>query len=226
MAKIDLNKALFFDIETHRGVEWEQLTPAMQTAFINHYFDSETYRTPKDHYSEIAGLHAEFSHVICVVFGFINPATNQFTTFEAHGPDENKILDFCEKVFTGYGNGGYYLVGHNIYGCDIPYMVKRYIINHRPVPDFINSYGQKPWDMVHVDSQDLWKFGSWSRVSLEMICAALNIPCKTDEIGGKNLYTYDLDEMPWDQLVHYCTEDVVSNYQMVKTILDYYDTSD
>jgi hypothetical protein len=59
-----------------------------------------------------------------------------------------------------------------------------------------------------------------------MICAALNIPCKTDEIGGKNLYTYDLDEMPWDQLVHYCTEDVVSNYQMVKTILDYYDTSD
>jgi len=225
MGKIDLNKALFFDIETHRGINWDKLSPAMQSAFINHYFDPDTYKTPEDHYSEIAGLHAEFSHVICVVFGFLNPATNEFVTQEVHGADEIKILKYCEKIFTGFQGGGYYLVGHNIFGCDIPYMAKRYIINNMPVPDFINTYGVKPWDQVHVDTMDFWKMGSWSRVALEVICASLGIPCKTDEIGGKNLYTYDIEDMPWDELVHYCTEDVVSNYKMFEHILKYYDTT-
>lgn len=223
---IDLNKALFYDIETHRVNNWNEISKPLQTAFINHYYDPQTYDTPEDHYSEIAGLHAEFSHVICVVFGYIYPATREFTTFSIKGIDEIKILEDCRKIFERFQEGGYYLAGHNISGCDTPYMVKRYIINKLKVPDFINEYGQKPWEGVHLDTMNFWKMGSYSRVSLETICAALGIPCKTDEIGGSNLYQYDISEMPWDQLVHYCTEDVVSNYKMMELILQYYDTSD
>lgn len=223
---IDLNKALFCDIETHRVLNWDQITPELQKAFINHYYDPQTYDTPEEHYSEIAGLHAEFSRVICVCFGLLDPATKQYKSFEFHGEDEVSILNNCAKAFEAFQSQGYFLVGHNINGCDIPYMTKRYIINKIKVPNFLNSYGVKPWDQVHVDTMDLWKFGSWSRVSLETICAALGISCKTDELGGANLYQYDISEMPWDTLVHYCAEDVKSNYQMLERILQYFDTSD
>lgn len=223
---IDLSKALFFDIETHRGKNWDERSEAFKKAFINHYYDSESYDTPEDHYSEVAGLYAELSQVICVVFGYINPTTNELQTIAFSGSDEIEVLNNCSKIFSTFQKNGYYLVGHNINGCDIPYMVKRYILNNMDVPDFINSYGIKPWDQVHVDTMDLWKFGDYKRVSLEVICAAMDIPCKTDELGGSNLYQWDISEMDWKLLEHYCTEDVRSNYQMLAHILKYYNTSD
>lgn len=223
---IDLNKALFFDIETHRVKNWDEITPALQKAFINHYYDPQSYSSPEDHYSEVAGLHAEFSHVICVVFGFRHPATNEFVTDAFYGIDEVEILNKCTKTFESFQKMGYYLIGHNIQACDIPYLVKRYIINEMTVPDYINQYGQKPWEKTHVDTMDFWKFGDYKRVSLEMICACLGVDCKTDELGGDNLYEYDIKDMDWKQLVHYCTEDVVSNYRFMEKCLQYYSTID
>lgn len=221
---IDLNKALFFDIETHRSINWKDQTPQIQKAFIDHYYDPQTYNTPEDHYSEIAGLHAEFGHVICVVFGYINSMNGEFQTMAVYDKDEKKVLEECRKIFDPFLKNGYYLAGHNIINCDVPFLVKRYIINKLKVPGILNTYGCKPWDLDYLDTMDLWKFGDYKRVSLEMICAALNINCKTDDLGGDNLYTWDIDEMDWEQLAHYCTEDVVSNYQMTKAILDYYHT--
>lgn len=230
MAKIDLNKALFFDIETHYVIPWDQRSEALQRAFIGHYYDSDTYESPEEHFHEIAGLHGEFSQCICIVFGYLNNsdvvAGPQFRTMECHGTNEVEILTKTAKIFSYFQDQGYFLCGHNIKRCDIPYLVKRYILQGMEVPDFINSYGVKPWEQVHIDSMELWQFGAPSRVALETACAAMGIPCKTDELGGGNLYQYSIEEMPWDDLVHYCTEDVVSNYRMVEYILKYYNTSD
>jgi predicted PolB exonuclease-like 3'-5' exonuclease len=222
---IDLDKALFYDIETHRGRNWDQIPEALQKAFINHYYDPQSYDTPEEHYSEVAGLHAEFSQVICIVFGYRNKLTGELVTTELHGKDEVEILTKASTIFSAFQKNGYYLAGHNIRACDTAYLIKRYIINRIKVPDFINEYGVKPWDQAHLDTIDLWKFGDYKRVSLETICAAMGIPCKTDELGGSNLYEYDIDDMDWEQLVHYCKEDVISNYQMTVRILEYYDTS-
>lgn len=212
----DISKALYWDIESHRVNEWDQISPAMQKAFIGHYYDAQSYDTPADHYAEIAGLYAEFSHVICVVFGFVNPADNQFVTFESHGKNELEILNFCRKVFDAYEKAGYFLVDFNGSTCDRPYMAKRYVINRQSVPSMINEMGLKPWEKNNVDFMDEWKLGDYKRTSLEMVCASLGVECKTDKIGGDNLYQYNIDEMPWDQLVHYCTMDVESMYKAYK----------
>ena len=219
---IDLTKALFFDIETHRVEDYSNLSPALRKSFERHYWDPDTYPTAEEHYNEVAGLHAEFSHVICVVFGYEDHYTHEFKTMSVYGIDEIKLLDDARKIFDAFKKNGFYLVGHNINGCDIPYMIKRYIINKKVVPEMLNTYGLRPWDKNDIDTMEFWKFGSFSRVSLEVVCATLGIDCKTDEIGGDNLYQYDIKEVPFDQLVHYCTEDVVSNYRMFKTILNYY----
>lgn len=212
---MDPGKLLFFDIETHRVLEWNELSSAIKTAFINHYYDSATYENPEDHYKEIAGLHAEFSRVICISFGY-EAIDGSFIKQSLYGIDEIKILESARKLFNTFIDNGYKLAGHNIISCDIPYLVKRYIINKLPVPPSINTYGLKPWEIEVLDSIDLWKFGDYKRVSLEMICASMGIPCKTDEIGGDNLYTYNINDIPWSQLVHYCEEDVESNYRFVK----------
>lgn len=221
---IDIKKACFYDIETHYVIPWEDQPEAIKTAFINHYYDPESYDTPASHFHEVAGLHAEFSHVICVSFGYEDDM-GVFKQMALYGSDEVDLLNKVSATFRRFQDNGYFLIGHNIKACDNPYLIKRYIINRLPVPDFINEYGVKPWDSTHLDSMDLWKMGDWKRVSLEVICAALGIQCKSGELGGCNLYTYPIEEMPWDDLVKYCNEDVKSNYLMVKRILEYYDTS-
>lgn len=216
------NKALYWDIETHAVIPWKDRSPQLQEAFIKHYYDNATYDTPEEHYNEIAGLHAEFSQAICVVFGYENPTTGEFATMAIHGVDEVKVLNDCKVVFDQFEKLGYYLVDWNGGGCDRPYMIKRYILNKMKVPNILKDMDKKPWERIHVDAMDLWKFGSWSRHSLQVVSAAMNIPCKSGDLGGSNLYTYPIDEMPWDELIEYCKEDVVSMYKVHKNIIEYY----
>jgi len=219
---MNIRKYLFFDIESHRVKSWSQLSDDIQEAFIHHYYDENSYDSPELHYNEIAGLHAEFSQVICVCFGY-EDEYGQYRKLSICEPDWNEvtILKKCALIFKRFQDAGYALAGHNINACDCPYLMKRYIINRMKVPEAINHTGKKPWEIEDLDTMQLWKFGSWTNVSLEMICASLGINCKSEEVSGANLYTYDINDVPQDELVKYCEEDVYSNYLMTKEIFKY-----
>jgi predicted PolB exonuclease-like 3'-5' exonuclease len=219
---INITKALFFDIETHRVKNFCDKSPATQDAFINHYFNKDAYETPEKQFIEEAGLHAEFSQIICVSFGFEYEGEFRQTVFS--GTDEREILEKCTSIFNNMYERGYYLAGHAISTCDIPFFVKRYIINKMKVPKILNEYNVKPWEKKNLDTMGLWKFGMYRGVALETICAVMGIDCKTDNIRGDNLYLVDIEEMPWKELEHYCSEDVKSNYLMMKQILEFYET--
>lgn len=215
----DIKNYLFWDIETHRVNEWDEISSALQKAFINHIYDPDSYETPAKHYEEVAGLHAEFSHVICVCFGY-EDADGNFQKMAICDLDEHIVLNKCKAVFDAYQKAGYYLAGHNINACDTPYMTKRYIINGMKVPKMINHVGLKPWELGDLDSMQFWKFGMWGSTALETVCAALSIPCKSEEVSGANLYTYKISELDLEELTKYCMEDVYSNYLMMKRIFE------
>lgn len=217
---MDPGKLLFFDIESHRVVNWNEQTQLIKDAFLNHYYDSNTYATPEEHYNEVAGLHAEFSHVICISFGY-RAANGDWMKMHFYGEDEVDILEKSRKIFDTFTSNGYRIAGHNIISCDIAYLVKRYIINKLPVPASINTYGCKPWEVDMLDTIDLWKFGDFKRVSLQMITACMGINCKSEEVNGGNLYLIDIKDMPWEELAKYCDEDVYSNALFAEQIFKY-----
>lgn len=221
---IDLSKALVLDIETHRGVEWEDRSKAIQTAFINHYYDPQSYDTPKDHYSEVAGLYAEFSQTICVSLAYWSEAENRVIKTSIYGPDEIEVLTKLAKTLDIFERNGYYIVGYNSDTCDIPYLVKRYIICGIKVPSSLNFFDVKPWERTSIDVMKLWMMSDYKRTSLEMVSACLNINCKEGELGGSNLWTWDLKDMPWETLAKYCEQDVESTFLVLKRIVEFYDT--
>lgn len=212
-------KLLFFDIETHRVKNWSDLSPALRKAFEAHvYNDNEKniYANVEQCFNEKAALHAEFSQVICVSLGY--EYENGFRVLSFSGRDEVKILTELSETLDNFKNKWYSLAGHNINGFDKPYLAKRYIINKMQVPKILNSMGLKPWEISDVDTMQVWKFGSWSATSLEVISAALGIQCKSTEISGSNMYKYDIENMNWAELKMYCEEDVKSCYQIYKRI--------
>ena len=217
---MNLSKGLFLNIETHRVNDFDSLSPQLQDSFITHYYNKDTYNTPEEQFIEEAALFAEFSKVVCVSFGFEN-LSGGFSTRSFCGNNEIEILSGCSNIMERTHKVGYYLIGHAISTFDIPFLIKRYIINGIKVPSILNEVNLKPWERRNVDTMSIWKFGSFRGTSLETVCASLGIKCKSTEITGDNLHLRKFEEIDLGELKRCCEEDVESNYIMTKKILEF-----
>jgi hypothetical protein len=77
------------------------------------------------------------------------------------------------------------LIGHNIFGFDLPFLVKRSWLLGIDVPEWIRN--GRYWSTRFVDSMAEWNFGAMggaSFVKLEVLAAAFGIPGKPDGITG------------------------------------------
>lgn len=97
------------------------------------------------------------------------------------------------------------LVGHNIVGFDLRFILHRSIINGIKPPMWL-PFDARPWDTDRVyDTMTQWA-GHGGRISLDNLAAALSLPGK-GEVDGSMVY--DL----WaagrvDEVLEYCKEDV------------------
>jgi len=211
-----MEKLLFFDIETHRVRDWKDLPSILQKAFETTIFLDFDFATIEECFREKAGLNAEFSQVICISMGY--ECEQEFKLRSICSLDESAILTQFADMLEQFHKRGYSLAGHNIIGFDIPFLIKRYIINRMKIPDLLKGYDGKPWERPVVDTIQEWKFGGWQNVSLEVICSSLGVKCKSSKLTGKTMYRYDISEINLDELQTYCEEDVNSNYEIYKLI--------
>ena len=111
-----------------------------------------------------AGIYAEFGKVICISVSFINhqagKATLRVRSF--YGDDERKILqDFSDLLKQHFNSSDHYLAAHNGKEFDFPYLGRRLLINDLPLPYLLDLAGKKPWEVTHIDTLQLWKFGDY-----------------------------------------------------------------
>lgn len=97
------------------------------------------------------------------------------------------------------------IIGHNIKGFDIPFMAKRYLANRMPVPRALRVAGKKPWEIYHVDTMELLKFGGWNSISLESACLLLGVPSPKLHMSGPKV-AQALKEGRINEVVQYCLE--------------------
>lgn len=68
------------------------------------------------------------------------------------------------------------ICGHNIKGFDIPFLACRYLANGMPLPQPLIVAGKKPWEIQHIDTMELLRFGGGKRISLDAACLMLGVP--------------------------------------------------
>jgi predicted PolB exonuclease-like 3'-5' exonuclease len=85
------------------------------------------------------------------------------------------------------------------------------IINRIPLPEILNLSGKKPWQIRHVDTMDLWKFGDYKHYSsLDLLTSVLGVPSpKTDLTGGDVSKVY-YEKQDLKRIVQYCERDAIS----------------
>ena len=89
------------------------------------------------------------------------------------------------------------------------------IINNIELPYKLNLFGKKPWEVPHLDTLDLWKFGDYKTyTSLKLLTNVLGIPSPKDDIDGSEVYKVFYEENNIDRIVIYCEKDTIAVAQI------------
>ncbi|MBA5792950.1 3'-5' exonuclease [Flavobacterium sp. xlx-214] len=216
--KIVLPNILFFDIETVPQQEFFSDLPE-ETQQL--YADKTQYQRKDDvtaeEFYERAGIWAEFGKIVCISVGFftIKNAERQFRTKSIIGDEKNLLMEFNQLIQTHFSNPAYVFCGHNIKEFDIPYVCRRMLIHGLPIPEKLQLFGRKPWEIPHLDTLELWKFGDYKHyTSLKLLTSVLGIPSPKEDIDGSEVRNVYYNEKNINRISKYCERDVVAVAQV------------
>lgn len=216
--KINLNHILFLDIETVPETEdFQTLDDEMKALWEQKtQYQRKDEFTAEEFYNR-AGIWAEFGKIICISVGyFINKSDIRNFRVTSFFGDEKKILhDFSNVLNNHFNQAQHVLCGHNAKEFDIPFIARRMIINQIPIPNKLNLFGKKPWEIPHLDTLELWKFGDYKHyTSLKLLTKILNVPSPKDDIDGSEVAHVFYVEKDIDRIVTYCEKDTIAVAQI------------
>ncbi|MBT8385369.1 MAG: 3'-5' exonuclease [Bacteroidia bacterium] len=217
--KIKLENILFLDIETVPEFEnFTELTTIKQELFAaKTEYQRKDEITPGDFY-ERAGIWAEFGRIICISVGyFVDLDKNRSFRVKSYSGEEASILnDFKNLLENHFNKPNHLLCGHNSKEFDFPYIARRMIINSISLPEKLNLFGKKPWEVAHLDTMDLWKFGDYKHyTSLNLLTHILGIPSPKQDIDGSQVASVYYKEKNIDKIVKYCERDTIAVAQLL-----------
>lgn len=208
-----MQNILFLDIETVSAQpDFSELTEEWQDLYDQKTKWQRGEIEPSEYYNDRAGILAEFGKVVCVTLGYFRGtgAGREFRLKSLYNHDEKIILsELSELLSEHFGN--YYLCAHNGKEFDFPYLARRMVIHQVPLPGHLDMAGKKPWEVPHIDTMELWKFGDRkSFTSLKLLAALFGIPTPKDDIDGSMVGRVYWEDNDLERIAVYCEKDVVT----------------
>ena len=125
--------------------------------------------------------------------------------------------DFAELLRRNYSSYDARLCAHNGKEFDFPYIARRMLINGVELPLVLDIAGKKPWEIPHLDTMEMWKFGDWkSYTSLNLLTHVFGIPSPKGDIDGSMVSTVYWKEKDLERITNYCQKDVVALIQVFR----------
>ena len=200
---------MFLDIETvPQFEEYDSLPDSTQKLWNK---KAAILARNEEHPEELygrAGIYAEFGKIVCISVGiFRNRNSNREVRIRSfYSDDEVELLLAFKRLVESHFSGSYHaLCGHNGKEFDFPYIARRMLINGISLPPPLQIAGKKPWEINHLDTMELWKFGDYkSFSSLELLAHIFNIPTPKDDIDGSMVAEVYYKEKDLPRIVKYC----------------------
>jgi uncharacterized protein YprB with RNaseH-like and TPR domain len=219
LSRINLEHILFLDIETVPETEtFDELNDEKKALWDqkSKYQRKDDF-TPEEFY-ERAGIWAEFGKIICISVGYFNTKGDirNFRTTTFYGDEVKLLKEFKNLLKSHFSSSKHLLCGHNAKEFDFPYIARRMIINNIELPYKLNLFGKKPWEIPHLDTMELWKFGDYKHfTSLKLLANILGIPSPKDDIDGSQVRQVYYEENDIDRIIIYCEKDVITTAQIL-----------
>lgn len=216
--KINLESILFLDIETvPEYKDFSQLTVTKQALYESKTaYQRKDEITPEEFY-ERAGIWAEFGKIVCISVGYINfkGSERKLRIKSFYGEEKDLLLEFKQLLENHFNTTKHMLCAHNGKEFDFPYIARRMLIQGIALPNMLQLFGKKPWEVPHLDTMELWKFGDYKHfTSLKLLTEIFNIPSPKDDIDGSQVRGVFYEENDIDRIIIYCEKDVIAIVQL------------
>ncbi|MRX48461.1 3'-5' exonuclease [Pedobacter puniceum] len=216
LAQLDLQSLLVLDIETvPQYPNFHELPENLQLLWDKKtQYQRKQDESPAEFYPR-AGIWAEFGKIICISVGVFKSDT-QLRVKSFCCDDEVEILkDFINLLNNQPSN--LILCAHNGKEFDFPYLCRRMLINGLSIPAQLQIAGKKPWEINHLDTLELWKFGDYKNyTSLALLAAIFDIPTPKDDIDGSMVGDVYWNEKNLERISTYCQKDVITTARLIQ----------
>ncbi len=216
-----LENLLVLDIETVRSHKHYEDMPARLQAQWDRkasFLHAENEETPKELFEDRGGIYAEFGKVVCISVGFFTYTGSELAlrVKALFHNDEEILLNDLNRLLQKFDNKNLTLCGHNGKEFDFPYLARRMLINNIKLPTILNTSGKKPWEVNHLDTMEMWKFGDRKNfTSLELLATLFEIPTSKNAIDGSQVSSVYYEEQDLNRIAKYCSKDVVVTAQLL-----------
>ncbi|MCQ6956370.1 3'-5' exonuclease [Mucilaginibacter aquariorum] len=217
LEQYDLSNLMVLDIETvPQYSDYDDMPDNLQELWAHKSQYQRKDETPKEFY-ERAGIWAEFGKIVCISVGIFTQGKRtglRVKSFAGH--DEKELLEDFGRMLSGQPLS-VILCAHNGKEFDFPYICRRMLINGVTFPPHLQITGKKPWEIPHLDTMELWKFGDYKNyTSLSLLTAIFNIPTSKDDIDGSQVGHVYWVENALERICTYCQKDVIATAQLIR----------
>lgn len=227
LRQVDLNNVVFIDIETVRIADELEAGSALAESWdYKMRYSREASEKFSDEadmntlFKEKAALYAEFAKIVCITIGKVKDGKLRLKSYS--GANEKEILTDFTTTLEGLvaANPKTVLCGHAIKGFDIPFLMRRCLVNRVPIPDIIDVADVKPWLMTALDTLELWKGTGFYSASLINIAVAMGLPSPKQDMNGSETSDayYKEGVAGIERIARYCEADVLTVCNIVRAI--------
>lgn len=217
---LNLNRVIFIDVETVSQKEsYQKLSEKWKTLWdkkSNYFLEEDQH--PEDIYAR-AGIYAEFGKVICISIGVFREVKRKrvFRIKSFYGHDEKSILtEFCNTLNEKFKANDHLLCAHNGKEFDFPFLARRILVNQLKLPYLLDIAGRKPWEVQHLDTLQLWKFGDYKHyTSLDLLTELFGIESPKNDMDGSDVNRVYWEEKNLNKIAEYCQNDTLAVAQLL-----------
>ena len=168
-------------------------------------------------YYDRAGIWAEFGKIVCISVGYLTTTTDgrQFRVRSFSGDENELLLEFKSLLDGHFSAAQHKLCAHNGKEFDFPFIARRMLKHQLELPYTLQLMGKKPWEVPHLDTLELWKFGDFKHyTSLKLLAHFFGIPSPKDDMDGSDVARVYYEEKDLGRIVRYCEKDVITLTQV------------
>jgi DNA polymerase elongation subunit (family B) len=217
LEQYDLHNLMVLDIETVPQYSAHDHLPDNLKKLWDLKTANQRKEETAENFYERAGIWAEFGKIICISVGIFTGGRDiglRIKSFASH--DEKELLENFAKMLQGQ-SANLVLCAHNGKEFDFPYICRRMLINGIKFPPQLQIAGKKPWEINHLDTMELWKFGDYKNyTSLNLLTTIFDIPTPKDDIDGSMVGSVYWKDNELDRICTYCQKDVVATAQLLR----------
>lgn len=215
--KIPLEDILFLDIETVPEMPTYSDLDSNKQELWDLKSKYQRAEIAAEAFYDRAGIWAEFGKIVCISVGYFKIQNNlrSFRVTSFYGEESKILADFKNLLTAHFGQNKHLLCAHNGKEFDFPYIARRMIIHNIELPQKLNLFGKKPWEVPHLDTLELWKFGDYKNyTSLKLLTTVLGIPSPKDDIDGSEVHRVYYEENDIKRIARYCEKDTIAVAQI------------